>query len=88
MMSEPENEKQQSDDSGENGDDLLPEDLQASEDNPLAEPLPEAERPEDPAELDMDGGKTPEESGDGSTDGDEPDDSTSDGASTDDDDER
>ena len=40
-------------------DDQLPEDLQPGEDNPLAEPLDEDV---DTEELDMDGGKTPEES--------------------------
>ena len=42
-------------------DDKLPEDLQPSEDNPLAEPLDEDVDVED---LEMDGGKTPEESDD------------------------
>ena len=40
-------------------DDLVPEDLQPSEDNPLAKPLPEDV---DTDELDMLGGKHPEES--------------------------
>ncbi|MGH3362825.1 MAG: hypothetical protein ACRDOM_10255 [Nocardioides sp.] len=62
-MSESENETPSEDGTG-IGDDQLPEDLQPSEDNPLAEPLPEEDRPEDPAELDMQGGKAPEESGD------------------------
>ena len=42
-------------------DDKLPEDLQPSEYNPLAEPLDEDVDVED---LEMDGGKTPEESDD------------------------
>lgn len=37
-------------------DDQLPEDLQPSEDNPLAEPLSEEDAP-DPDTLEMDGGK-------------------------------
>ena len=45
-------------------DDKLPEDLQPSEDNPLAEPLDEDVDVED---LEMDGGKTPEESDDEDT---------------------
>ena len=40
-------------------DENLPEDLQPSEDNPLAEPLDDDVEVDD---LDMDGGKTPEES--------------------------
>ena len=42
-------------------DDKLPEDLQPSEDNPLAEPLDDDVDVED---LDMAGGKAPEESDD------------------------
>jgi len=42
-------------------DDKLPEDLQPGEDNPLAEPLDEDVEVED---LDMQGGKRPEESDD------------------------
>ena len=42
-------------------DDQLPEDLQPGEDNPLAEPLDDDV---DTKDLDMDGGKTPEQSGD------------------------
>lgn len=50
-------------------DEQLPEDLQPSEDNPLAEPLDDDVDVED---LEMDGGKTPEESDeDGSDDGSE-----------------
>ena len=45
------------------GDDKLPEDLQPSEENPLAQPVDEDEAK--PAEeLDMHGGKTPVESDD------------------------
>lgn len=43
-------------------DEQLPEDLQPSEDNPLAEPLDEDDAETD--ELDMQGGKTPEQSDD------------------------
>jgi hypothetical protein len=42
-------------------DEKLPEDLQPGEDNPLAEPLDDDVEVED---LEMDGGKTPEESDD------------------------
>jgi hypothetical protein len=45
-------------------DDQLPEDLQPSEDNPLAEPLAEEDAPDDLADLDMDGGRTAVESDD------------------------
>jgi hypothetical protein len=45
---------------GEIRDEDLPEDLQPGEDNPLAEPLDE-----DVDDLDVHGGKTPEEHGDG-----------------------
>jgi hypothetical protein len=55
-------------------DDKLPEDLQPSEDNPLAEPLDEDVDVED---LEMDGGKTPEQSDDDSS-GDEDEDDESD----------
>ncbi len=40
------------------GDDQLPEDLQPSEDNPLAQPLDDEV---DPADLDMEGGRGAEE---------------------------
>jgi hypothetical protein len=46
------------------GDDQLPEDLQPSEDNPLAEPLEDRDDAHSIDELDMQGGKTPEGSGD------------------------
>jgi len=55
-MSESDSERQDNDDV-----ELVPEDLQPSEDNPLAEPLPEDV---DTDELDMLGGKHPEESSD------------------------
>ncbi len=42
-------------------DEHLPEDLQPTDDNPLAQPLDEDEA-KSPEELDMKGGKTPEES--------------------------
>ncbi len=73
-MSESEN-KQETDDGTGISDDQLPEDLQPSEDNPLAEPLSEEDRPDDPDELDMHGGRTPEESADdGESEGDDADD--------------
>ena len=43
-------------------DDQLPEDLQASEDNPLAEPLTEEDAPDDMDDLDMMGGGSSDES--------------------------
>ena len=43
-------------------DEQLPEDLQASEDNPLAEPLTEEEAPDDMDDLDMMGGGSSDES--------------------------
>ena len=45
-------------------DEDLPEDLQPSDENPLAKPLTEEDDPKSPEELDMQGGKTPEGSGD------------------------
>ena len=53
-----ENESEQGDATG-ISDDQLPEDLQPSEDNPLAEPLDEDDAEAD--DLDMRGGKTPDE---------------------------
>lgn len=47
----------------------LPEDLQPSDDNPLAKPLTEEDDPKSPEELDVLGGKTPEGSDEGSEDG-------------------
>ena len=44
-------------------DEDLPEDLQPTEDNPLAQPLDQDEA-KSPEELDMQGGKTPEQSSD------------------------
>jgi hypothetical protein len=43
-------------------DDLLPEDLRPTDDNPLAKPLEDQDDPKPPEELDVLGGKTPEES--------------------------
>jgi hypothetical protein len=43
-------------------DEDLPEDLQPSEDNPLAQPL-EGDDVKSPEELDVMGGKTPDQSG-------------------------
>ena len=45
-------------------DDQLPEDLRPTEDNPLAKPLTDEDDPKSAEELDVLGGKTPEESGD------------------------
>lgn len=45
-------------------DEELPEDLQPTDDNPLAKPLSEEDDPQPREELDMSGGKTPEQSGD------------------------
>ncbi|MGH3346752.1 MAG: hypothetical protein ACRDO4_07200 [Nocardioides sp.] len=59
-------------------DEDLPEDLQPSEENPLAEPLDEDVDRDD---LDVQGGKTPEESDDEDSD----EDKDEDGASDDDD---
>ena len=58
-MSESSNE--QTEDTAGISDEQLPEDLQPSEDNPLAEPLTEEEAPDDIDDLDM--------MGDGSSDG-------------------
>ena len=67
-------ESETSTDAGTQGidDEQLPEDLRPSEDNPLAAPLDERDDARDPEELDMQGGKTPVETGDETaTDGDE-----------------
>ena len=58
-MSDHEQEQQTEHD--DDGDDLTPDDLKPGEDNPLAEPLEEDEARED---LDVLGGKTPEENED------------------------
>ena len=50
-------------------DEDLPEDLQPTDDNPLAQPLDEDEA-KSPEELDMQGGKTPEQSSTDETDDD------------------
>lgn len=55
-MSNAENETPESTDGI--SDEQLPDDLQPSEDNPLAEPLDEDVDPED---LDMDGGRKPDQ---------------------------
>jgi hypothetical protein len=82
-MSESSNEKKdqpkKEDDSAGISDEQLPEDLQPSEDNPLAEPLTEEEAPDDMDDLDMMGGGSDEDSGES---GDEP---SSDGESAEDD---
>lgn len=49
-------------------DDDLPEDLRPTEDNPLAQPLDEDEA-QSPEELDVLGGKTPEENSDPDSEG-------------------
>lgn len=74
-MSESSNE--QSDDGVGISDEQLPEDLQASEDNPLAEPLTEEDAPDDMDDLDMMGGgsedsEDSEDSDDSSESGGEP----------------
>jgi hypothetical protein len=56
------------------GDDRLPEDLQPTDDNPLAKPLTEEDNPKSPEELDVLGGKTPEQSGDGGSESNDTDD--------------
>ena len=61
-MSESSNE--QTEDTVGISDEQLPEDLQASEDNPLAEPLTEEEAPDDMDELDMMGKASSDESED------------------------
>jgi hypothetical protein len=43
-------------------DEDLPEDLQPTDDNPLAKPLTDEDDPRSPEELDMFGGKTADES--------------------------
>lgn len=43
-------------------DEQLPEDLRPTEDNPLAKPLTDEDDPKSAEELDVLGGKTPEES--------------------------
>ena len=50
-------------------DEQLPEDLRPTDDNPLAQPLDEDEATS-PEELDMKGGKTPDESPDEGDEGD------------------
>jgi hypothetical protein len=67
-MSESSNEK--AEDTEGISDEQLPEDLQPSEDNPLAEPLTDEEAPDDMDELDMMGGGT-EKSDDGESDADD-----------------
>ncbi len=46
------------------GDEDLPEDLQPTDDNPLAQPLTDQDDPKSPEELDVLGGKAPEQSSD------------------------
>lgn len=55
------------------GDEDLPEELQPTDDNPLAKPLTEENDPKSAEELDMQGGKTPEGSEAGSEERDEDD---------------
>ena len=54
-------------------DEDLPEDLQPTDDNPLAKDLTEADEPKSAEELDMAGGKVPEGSADRDEDRDEDD---------------
>jgi hypothetical protein len=56
-------------------DEDLPEDLQPTDDNPLAKPLTEEDAPKSPEELDVLSGKTPEESDDDDSETDATDDS-------------
>ena len=58
-----ENEQEHETDSNDDGDDFTPEDLKPGEDNPLAEPLDDDEARDD---LDVLGGKTPDEDDDDS----------------------
>ncbi|GAA4752102.1 hypothetical protein GCM10023350_41700 [Nocardioides endophyticus] len=48
-------------------DEDLPEDLQPTDDNPLAKPLTDQDDPKSPEELDVLGGKTADETTDEST---------------------
>lgn len=57
-------------------DEELPEELQPSEENPLAQPLTEEDDPKSPEELDVLGGKAPEQGGEESQGEDETDDSS------------
>ena len=50
-------------------DEQLPEDLQASEDNPLAEPLTEEDAPDDMDDLDMMGGGSSSDSDESESEG-------------------
>ena len=50
-------------------DEQLPEDLQASEDNPLAEPLTEEDAPDDMDDLDMRGGGSSNDSDESESEG-------------------
>ena len=50
-------------------DEQLPEDLQASEDNPLAEPLTEEDAPHDMDDLDMMGGGSSKDSDESESEG-------------------
>jgi hypothetical protein len=68
-MSESSNE--QTEDEAGISDEQLPEDLQPSEDNPLAEPLTEEEAPDDVDDLDMMGGGSSDESDGSGESGDE-----------------
>jgi len=74
-MSESSNE--QTEDEAGISDEQLPEDLQPSEDNPLAEPLTEEEAPDDMDDLDMMGGSS------GDSDDDDPSNESGDEPSTD-----
>lgn len=72
-------EAEKSGDAGTQGieDEQLPEDLRPSEDNPLAVSLEERDDARELDDLDMQGGKTPEESGSDEESGGESDDTRS-----------
>ena len=78
-MSESSNE--QTEDEAGISDEQLPEDLQPSEENPLAEPLTEEEAPEDMDDLDMMGGGSSGDSDDEGSSGESDDDQSGDGES-------
>jgi hypothetical protein len=82
-MSESSNE--QTEDEAGISDEQLPEDLQPSEDNPLAEPLTEEEAPDDVDDLDMMGGGSSDDSDESDGSGESGDEASADGESAADD---
>lgn len=68
-MSESSNEQSDGGDGVGISDEQLPEDLQASEDNPLAEPLTDEDAPEDMDDLDMMGGGSSKDSDESESEG-------------------